>query len=368
MRKLLSAGVAAAMAMIGIAHAAAPGPTIYQVGLATRAFAPAGPYDWRGDANHKLTATVWYPAAAGAEEKPRQVGPPGDPLFEGVRVAPLRQSRRRPGNFRWSCCRTAPAGRRRRWLGSAPRSPPAAISLPPSTTPATMQSTATRVPGFTLWWLRARDLGAVIDGMLADPRFGPRIDPRRIGAAGFSLGGYTVIELAGGVTSMAQFRAFCASPEADGMCKSPPEFADLFEKSRAVAESDPAYRAALAKDGEPYRDPRVRAVFAMAPALGPAFTPQGLAAIAVPMAIVAGAGDEVVPIGSSARALAAHIPKAELTILPGEAGHYVFAPVCTNAGRAALPAICDDRPGVDRAAIHRQVVQLIEAFFARQLK
>ena len=41
MRKLLSAGVAAAMAMIGIAHAAAPGPTIYKVGLATRAFAPA---------------------------------------------------------------------------------------------------------------------------------------------------------------------------------------------------------------------------------------------------------------------------------------------------------------------------------------
>ncbi len=368
MRKLLSAGVAAAMAMIGIAHAAAPGPTIYQVGLATRAFAPAGPYDWRGDANRKLTATVWYPAAAGAAEKPRQVGPPGEPVFAGVRVATDAPIAATPGKFPLVVLSHGTGGTADTlaWLGTALAARgyiAAAVNHPGNNA-----IDGYTVPGFTLWWLRARDLGAVIDGMLADPRFGPRIDPRRIGAAGFSLGGYTVIELAGGVTSMAQFRAFCDSPEADGMCKSPPEFADLFEKSRAVAESDPAYRAALAKDGEPYRDPRVRAVFAMAPALGPAFTPQGLTAIAVPMALVAGAGDEVVPIGSSARAFAAHIPKAELTILPGEVGHYVFAPVCTNAGHTALPAICDDRPGVDRAAIHQQAVQLIAAFFARQLK
>ena len=34
----------------------------------------------------------------------------------------------------------------------------------------------------TLWWQRAGDLSHVIDGMLASPRFGPRIDPERIGA------------------------------------------------------------------------------------------------------------------------------------------------------------------------------------------
>ena len=53
--------------------------------------------------------------------------------------------------------------------------------------------------GFTLGWERAVDLSKVLDGMLADPEFGPRIDPHRVGAAGFSYGGYTVLELAGGI-------------------------------------------------------------------------------------------------------------------------------------------------------------------------
>src|ERR1700730_2868131 len=114
------------------------------------------------------------------------------------------------------------------------------------------------VAGFTLWWERARDLGAVIDGLLADPTFMTRIDTQRIGAAGFSLGGYTMIAIAGGVTSLAHFREFCASPAADGACQAPPEFGDLRAKARALADSDEAFRAALANDGRSYRDRRVR--------------------------------------------------------------------------------------------------------------
>jgi hypothetical protein len=75
-----------------------------------------------------------------------------------------------------------------------------------------------------------------------------------------------------------------------------------------------------------------------------------------------------VPIGSGARALARHIPNGELTILPGTVGHYVFAPECTKAGRTALPGICNDRPGVDRAAVHRKVVRPVQTFFAQRLK
>jgi predicted dienelactone hydrolase len=63
--------------------------------------------------------------------------------------------------------------------------------------------------GFLLWWERARDLTTVIDMMLRDKEFGRLIDPNRIGAAGFSLGGYTVIALAGGRTDPALFRRFC---------------------------------------------------------------------------------------------------------------------------------------------------------------
>ena len=56
------------------------------------------------------------------------------------------------------------------------------------------------VEGFSLWWLRAVDLSAVIDAVLDDKTFGSQIDPARIGAAGHSAGGYTVIAVAGGIS------------------------------------------------------------------------------------------------------------------------------------------------------------------------
>lgn len=46
--------------------------------------------------------------------------------------------------------------------------------------------------------VRRGDLEAVIDALLRDREFGPVIDPGRIGAAGHSLGGYTVVGMAGG--------------------------------------------------------------------------------------------------------------------------------------------------------------------------
>jgi predicted dienelactone hydrolase len=54
--------------------------------------------------------------------------------------------------------------------------------------------------GFGLWWLRCRDISLAITTVLADPRFSAVADRARIGAAGFSLGGYTVLELAGART------------------------------------------------------------------------------------------------------------------------------------------------------------------------
>ena len=148
----------------------------------------------------------------------------------------------------------------------------------------------------------------------------------------------------------------------------PPEFADIRSKSDALAKTDPAFLVALDRDSRSYRDPRVRTVFAMAPALGPVFLPDSLAHIHIPVMIVAGAGDEIVPIGSSPQFFAATIPHAELSILPGAVGHYVFAGICLEAARAALPRLCNDAPEVDRAAIEAETAALAERFFARTLR
>ena len=109
-------------------------------------------------------------------------------------------------------------------------------------------------------------------------------------------------------------------------------------------------------------------MFAMAPALGPAFLPESLERIEIPVAIVAGAADTIAPVGSNARCDAAHMRQGELTIFPGNVGHYVFTVDCTSAGRATVPTRCIDAPGVDRDAIHGETAQLAEAFFARYLR
>ncbi len=44
---------------------------------------------------------------------------------------------------------------------------------------------------------RRQDIEAVIDSLAKDREFGPAIDPERIGLAGHSLGGYTVLGMAG---------------------------------------------------------------------------------------------------------------------------------------------------------------------------
>jgi hypothetical protein len=106
----------------------------------------------------------------------------------------------------------------------------------------------------------------------------------------------------------------------------------------------------------------------MAPALGPAFLPENLERIDIPLAIVAGPRTQSRQ-SEAARDFMPHaIPHAEPTIFSGDVGHYVLGADCTEAGRATLPERCIDAPGVDRGAIHAETVRLIEAFFARHLR
>jgi predicted dienelactone hydrolase len=367
MRKPISAGLIAAMICLSGAQAAVPKLPAFKVGVVTRQFVPPEPYDWRGDSNHALATVIWYPADPNVEEQPQLLGPPGRPLFDGGRVAANAALAPAPARFPLIVLLHGTGGTAGNlaWLGTALAAHgyiAAAVNHPGNNA-----IDGYTVPGFRLWWLRARDLSAVIDGMLADPTFGPRIDQRRIGAAGHSLGGYTMIEIAGGITSLNHFREFCASPKADKMCIPPPEFPDTRVRAEALAKSDPAFRAALDRDSQSYRDPRVRAVFAMAPALGPAFLPDSLAHIDIPVDIVAGAADEIVPVRSSAQFLAATIPHTELTILPAPVGHYVFIGACLKAGRETLTRACNDAAGVDRDAILAETARLAEKFFAAHL-
>lgn len=345
-----------------------PAQGLFKVGSAQRAFVPEKPYSWRGAKTHALVTSVWYPADSASVEKSQWVGPPNAPLFAIGAAAP--DARSAAGKFPLIVLSHGTGGSALMmgWLGTTLAAHGyivAAVNHPGNNAlePYTPQ-------GFSLWWERAKDLSEVIDKMLADPEFGARIDSRKIAAAGFSLGGYTMIEIAGGTTDRAAYRAFCTSPAADGICKSPPEFPELldyFNRLDAAGRDDPEIAGSLKQEKESHRDSRVRAVFAIAPALGPAFPAEGLKRIAIPVEIVAGIEDDNVPIGSSAKYFAVHIPGSKLVLLQGGVQHYQFLGSCTAAGRQSLPLLCTDKPGVNRDAIHETTAAMAVKFFDSEL-
>jgi len=343
-------------------------PSNYKVGSAFRKFVPADKvYNWRGAKTHVLAATVWYPAAASAVEHPVEI--PGlSQIFILGNAAQDAELVASPAKFPMIVISHGTGGSALTiaWLGTELAAHGyIAVAV---NHPGNNGTEAYTAQGFSTWWERARDLSVVIDAMLADSMFGGRIDFKRIGAAGFSLGGYTMIEIAGGITDPQAFIEFCSSPRADRICKSPPEFPTLLEDFEKLSKNDVEFQAALRHSGDSYRDPRVRAVFAMAPALGPAFHTGSLAKISIPVRIVAGESDANVPIASSAKYFAANIPGAELTIFPGNVAHYVFLDSCTDAGRKARPGLCTDGAGVDRDAIHAKTAALAVEFFGATLR
>lgn len=348
---------------------------LYKVSMAQRSFIPPEPYHWRGAQTHALVTTIWYPADSEAREETQWIGPPNAPLFNAGKAIPgakVAGAKIAPGRFPLIALSHGTGGSAMimGWFASGLAAHGyivAAVNHPGNNATETYTT-----QGFVLWWERARDLSVVIDKMLADSVFAAGIDRKRIGAAGFSLGGYTMIEIAGGITRRSLYIDFCHSPKADGICADPPEFPGLTAKflnaeQTAAKEHELEMQSSLQHASDSFRDQRVRAVFAMAPALGPAFDPESLSRISIPVAIVAGNADTNVPVASSAEFFAQHIPHATLKLLPG-VDHYTFLAVCTDRGRQAQPQLCSVDTAIDRDAVHNDTVGQAADFFAAHLK
>ena len=336
--------------------------TSFRVGMAFRSYTPKEPYNWRGAKTHALLTTIWYPPVDSAVEQPLQIQ--GLNIFVLGNVAQKADLAAAPPKFPLILMSHGTGGTALSlaWLGTALAAHGYIVAG--VNHPGNNAVEPYTVEGFSTWWERARDLSEVIDALLKDSTFGTRIDATRIGATGFSLGGYTMIEIAGGITEPAAFTDFCASPKADGICKSPPEFPTLVEDFQKLVKERPEF---LRHATDSYHDPRVRGVFAMAPALGPAFRLASLAKITIPVEIVAGEGDTNVPISSGARYFAANIPGSKLVIYPGAVGHYVFLDSCTEIGQKNASVLCNDDAGVNRDVIHAQTTDSALQFFEHAL-
>lgn len=206
------------------------------------------------------------------------------------------------------------------------------------------QSRATRLTE------RPGRLSALIDHMTGDWSGPVAIDADRIGAFGFSAGGFTVTAAIGGVSD----------PQAILQhCRDHPDFFAC--RLLALQPVDPQ------SWNPPPADLRIKAAVIAAPAFGFSFTDESLASIRIPVQLWQAADDEILPAPYNVEPIRDRLtPRPDYRRVEG-ARHYDFLPTCHTELAAVQPALCTSAPGFDRAAFHAGMNREVVDFFRRTL-
>jgi predicted dienelactone hydrolase len=198
--------------------------------------------------------------------------------------------------------------------------------------------------GLAVYASRPADMRRLVDYMLGAWPGRAVLDAERVGLFGFSAGGYTGLTVIG---ARPDFRLW----------------ADRCEPASAV----PACLAIRRNEqpAMPPRDERIKAAVIVDPLS--AFDAAGLRPVTVPVQLWASAlgGDGVAP--DAVEAVHRNLPTPpEWHTVPNSA-HFAFIAPCTPAMAQAIPDICRDPPGFDRAAFHEKFNAQVLAFFRRHL-
>jgi predicted dienelactone hydrolase len=207
------------------------------------------------------------------------------------------------------------------------------------------QSRATDMPN------RPRQLSVLIDYMLTASPMHAAIDPARVGAFGFSSGGFTVLVAAGGEPDLTM-----VAPH----CKAHPDFFDC-----KLTASHPL--PANVSKAVWTHDARIKAVVSAAPAIGYSFSKAGLSKVTMPLQLWRAENDQILPDPFYASTVRANLPKAPDWHVVPNAGHFDFLTPCNDMGRTTAAAICGSAPGFDRAAFHKDFDAKVVGFFKANL-
>ncbi|WP_421914889.1 alpha/beta hydrolase family protein [Mesorhizobium sp.] len=206
-------------------------------------------------------------------------------------------------------------------------------------------------------WRRPVQLSRLIDFMLKDWREHAEINPRRIGAFGFSNGGFTVLVEAGGIPKLDRIDPYCAANPQHDLCTALAS-AGIHSVAEAVQPPPEAWKP----------DPRIRAIAVAAPAFGFTFDRAGLASVQIPVLIWRAANDQHQPNPWYEEQVRSALPRSPEYHVEPLAGHYAFLPPCSTRLRAAAPTVCTDAPGFDRAAFHERLNAALASFFETSLQ
>lgn len=207
-------------------------------------------------------------------------------------------------------------------------------------------------------WHRPMDMTATLDALLADPLIAPSIDADKVGAIGFSLGGYDVLALGGAEQRRMPFATHCMENQKEMGCNW------LLKAGVDLTALDPRV------EGN-FRDPRVKAVVAADPAFTPSYDEASLRAMKVPVLFINQGTPATTPVVIEAHYIAGLIPDAKLVRVP-DAVHYSFLGICKPDADKVLAKwgddpICTDAGGRDRASLHEDMLKATTTFLAEHL-
>lgn len=192
--------------------------------------------------------------------------------------------------------------------------------------------------------------------MLDEWRWHGRLDAARIGAFGFSNGGFTVLVAAGGVPDLSEIAAYCEAHADHDLCE-----------ALKHAGVDPHFGTDVPASAW-VRDSRIKAVVIAAPAFGFAFGRAGLSSVRVPIQLWRAANDRHQPHPYYDEAVRADLPRTPEYHVIANASHYDFLAPCDARLSRKTPDVCSSLSGFDRAAFHEQFNANVVRFFQARLR
>jgi predicted dienelactone hydrolase len=186
-----------------------------------------------------------------------------------------------------------------------------------------------------------------------------QVDLTRAGAFGFSMGGFSALALGGAQVSLPRLTDYCTTmpdqPDCQWYLGGGIDSAQLDDS--LISQS--------------MRDPRIRAIFALDPALPRVVTPDSLSAMTIPVMIANLGSPGQIPAGMDWTDSAPLIPGPTLVNVSG-ATHFSPMMPCRLIGRiiiglAGEDSICADTAERDRATVRAEIEPQVVAFFQNAL-
>lgn len=210
-------------------------------------------------------------------------------------------------------------------------------------------------------WERPQDISFALTALLNIRDFKGIIDKHRIGAAGYSFGGNTVIALAGAKLDYPYMISYYKTighkeiefPEFPGIAKELDD-PNLINGSKHVPN---------------LKDDRIKAFFAILPGLGPGCrSEKQVRQISSPVFIIGAASDGMAPFKANAFHYHQLIRGSQYYLFGGKTAHYVMLSEASEAVRTKYSTYFADDKSVNRHEVHLKVDSLATAFFHKNLR